>query len=65
MGRGILSMMTLEPTEVVLTYEDGSTWFVAFNCMKDAEYWINEEKTRPYWKETTKITITQKPNKQE
>lgn len=47
---------------ITLVYEDKSTWFVGeFPNQEAADKWIAEEKTRPYWKESTQIqseTIT-------
>lgn len=41
---------------VTLVYEDTSTWFAGeFASQESADAWINEEKTRPYWKESTQI----------
>lgn len=47
---------------VTLVYEDASTWFAGeFSSQESADAWINTEKTRSYWKESTQVqseTIT-------
>lgn len=47
---------------VTLVYADTSTWFAGeFASQEAADAWINAEKTRPYWKESTQVqteTIT-------
>lgn len=44
--------------QVTLVYEDGSTWFAGcFNSLDDANAWVAEEKTRPYWKSSTQVQI--------
>lgn len=47
--------------EVTLVYEDESTWFAGdFSSQESADSWINSEKTRPYWKNTTTVRIVDK-----
>lgn len=44
--------------KVTLIYANGTTWYVGdFTSQQDADKWINEEKTRPYWDETTQVQI--------
>lgn len=41
---------------VTLVYEDASTWFAGeFASQETADTWVNAEKTRSYWKESTQI----------
>lgn len=43
---------------VTLIYADGSTWFAGqFESLDAASTWIDEEKTRPYWKSDTVVDI--------
>ena len=43
---------------LTLIYEDQTTWFAGgFKTMDDAKAWADEEKTRSYWKSSTKIQI--------
>ena len=52
--------MTIINYEITLTYENGSTWFAGgFSTIEQANKWIDEEKTRPYWKQTTTINIVE------
>lgn len=43
---------------VTLIYENGERWFVGgFGTHDEAWRWIDEEKTRPYWVDSTQIEI--------
>lgn len=43
---------------LTLVYENETTWFVgAFQTMDLLEKWLNEEKTRPYWKSNTQTQV--------
>lgn len=44
---------------ITLVYEDGSTWFAGtFASQQAADAWVETEKTRPYWVETTQVHKT-------
>lgn len=43
---------------LTLNYSDSTTWFAGgFDSMDDLNRWLNEEMTRPYWKQDTTTTI--------
>ena len=43
---------------VTLIYVDGTRWLAGgFPTMEAAQAWINEEKTRPYWKQDTQVEV--------
>lgn len=45
---------------LTLNYDDNTTFFVGgFNTMDELNAWLNTEKTRPYYKETTTSTIVE------
>jgi hypothetical protein len=47
--------------EVTLVYADESTWFAgSFPSLEAANKWIDEEKSRPYWVETTTVQVVDK-----
>jgi hypothetical protein len=47
--------------ELILNYADGSSWFAgAFQDMDSLNKWLNEEKTRSYWKQDTVADIVDK-----
>lgn len=45
---------------VTLIYADNTRWFAGqFPSQEAADAWIAEEKTRPYWVNTTQVEQTQ------
>lgn len=48
--------------ELTLVYEDASTWFAGgFPSLAAANAWLDIEKTRPYWKNSTVANIVEVP----
>ncbi len=46
--------------QIKLVYEDSSEWFAGeFDSLEEANRWINEEKTRPYWDNSTVVNINE------
>ena len=45
--------------EILIKRQDDSIyWQMWTNTLAEAEAWVTEEKTRPYWDETYVVTIT-------
>lgn len=48
--------------QVTLVYADGTKWFAGgFPDLESAWAWIDVEKSRPYWIETTQIQVEVMP----
>lgn len=43
---------------VTITQKDGQLWICYFDYTAQAEAWIAEEQTRPYWSNYSGYTIT-------
>ena len=47
--------------EILIKNSDGSIyWQMPVNSQDEADEWISEEKTRPYWKDTFQVEIIDK-----